>query len=158
EGDVFFNGTKYHLERGDISFANPVRIEPVLNLEASARVRDVDIMLGFHGSVDHLSTTYHSDPPLATSDIIALLAMGRTPEDVALTQPPHPNLPEPASNAILSQALNAQLSNRVQRLFGVSRIKIDPQVGGPETNPGARVTVEQQVSDKVTLTYITNLT
>jgi translocation and assembly module TamB len=30
-------------------------------------------------------------------------------------------------------------------------------VGGPESNPNARVTVEQQVSDKVTLTYITDL-
>ncbi|MCI0349666.1 MAG: translocation/assembly module TamB domain-containing protein [Acidobacteriales bacterium] len=158
EGDIFFNGTKYHLERGDITFANPVRIEPVLNIEASARVRDVDITLGFHGSVDHLTTTYHSDPPLPTADIIALLAMGRTPEEVALNPQPQPTFTETASNAILSQALNAQLSSRVQRLFGVSRIKIDPQVGGPENNPNARVTVEQQVSDKVTLTYITNLT
>jgi translocation and assembly module TamB len=158
EGDIFFNGTKYHLERGDITFANPVRIEPVLNLEASARVRDVDITLGFHGSVDHLTTTYHSDPPLPTADIIALLAMGRTPEESALNTQPQPNLTETASNAILSQAAEAFVSSRVQRLFGVSRIKIDPQVGGPESNPNARVTVEQQVSDKVTLTYITNLT
>jgi len=44
----------------------------------------------------------------------------------------------------------------VQRLFGASRIKIDPQVGEPGT-PNARLTVEQEVSDKVTLTYITNL-
>lgn len=158
EGDVFFSGTKYHLERGDISFSNPVRIEPVLNLEASARVRDIDITLGFHGSVDHLNVTYHSDPPMATADIIALLAMGRTPEDTVLSSQPQPNLTETASNAILSQAAEAFVSSRVQRLFGVSRIKIDPQIGGPENNPNARVTVEQQVSDKVTLTYITNLT
>ena len=40
----------------------------------------------------------------------------------------------------------------------MSKIKIDPQAGGPESNPLARVTIEQQVSDKVTLTYISNLT
>lgn len=157
EGDIFFNGTRYHLERGDILFTNPVRTEPVLNLEASARVRDVDITLAFHGPVDKLQTTYRSDPPLPTADIIALLAMGRTREETALSQQPTPNLTETASNAILSQALNATISSRVQRLFGVSRIKIDPQVGGPESNPNARLTVEQQVSDKVTLTYITDL-
>ena len=40
EGDIFFSSTKYHLERGDVTFTNPLRIEPVLNLEASARVRE----------------------------------------------------------------------------------------------------------------------
>jgi len=158
EGDVFFSGTTYHLDRGDISFTNPLGIKPVLNLEASARVRDVDISLGFHGPVDHLTVTYRSDPPLPTSDIIALLALGRAPQDAVLSQQTTPNLTESASNALLSQAADALVSSRMQRLFGVSRIKIDPQVGGLESNPIARVTLEQQVSDKVTLTYITNVT
>ncbi|MCU1308199.1 MAG: hypothetical protein JWN45_2894 [Acidobacteriaceae bacterium] len=157
EGDVFFSGTKYHLERGDIAFTNPVRIEPILNVEASARVREYDITLGFHGSVDKLSTNYRSEPPLPTADIIALLALGRTREDTALNQPTNQTYTDTASNAILGQALNAALSSRVQKLFGVSRIKIDPQVGGPENNPNARLTIEQQVNNNITLTYITNL-
>jgi translocation and assembly module TamB len=157
EGDVFFSGTKYHLERGDITFTNPVRIEPILNVEASARVREYDITLGFHGSVDKLSTNYRSEPPLPTADIIALLALGRTREDTALNQPTNQTYTDTASNAILGQALNAALSSRVQKLFGVSRIKIDPQVGGPENNPNARLTIEQQVNNNITLTYITNL-
>ena len=31
-------------------------------------------------------------------------------------------------------------------------------MGGPDNNPSARLTIEQQVSKDVTLTYITNLT
>jgi translocation and assembly module TamB len=63
-----------------------------------------------------------------------------------------------ASNAILGEALNATTSNRLEKLFGVSRIKIDPQAGGAENNPsGTRVTIEQQVSNNLTLTYITNV-
>jgi len=161
DGDMFFNGTQYHLERGDITFTNPVKIEPVLDMEASAHVRDYDITLGFHGSIEKLSTTYRSDPPLPTADIIALLALGRTREEsaglVQMNNTPTTTLTESASNALLGQALNATVSSRVQKLFGVSRIKIDPQVGGPENNPNARLTVEQQVSNKITLTYITNL-
>ena len=157
EGDIFFNSTKYHLERGDITFSNPVRIQPILNVEASARVREYDITLGFHGPIDRLSTTYRSEPPLPTADIIALLALGRTREDAVLNPPVQQNFAETASNAILGQALDAAVSSRVQKLFGVSRIKIDPQVGGPETATGARITIEQQVSNNVTLTYITNV-
>ncbi|HUS19970.1 MAG TPA: translocation/assembly module TamB domain-containing protein [Terriglobales bacterium] len=157
EGEIFFSGTKYKLERGDVTFTNPVRIEPVLNMEASARVREYDITLGFHGSTDKLSTTYRSEPPLPSADIIALLALGRTREEAVITQQQsNQSFTETASNAILGQALNAAVSSRVEKLFGVSRIKIDPQVGGPE-NANARVTIEQQVNNNVTLTYITNL-
>jgi translocation and assembly module TamB len=157
EGEISFSGTKYKLERGDVTFTNPVRIEPVLNMEATARVREYDITLGFHGSVDKLSTTYRSEPPLPSADIIALLALGRTREEAVITQQQNnQSFTETASNAILGQALNAAVSSRVEKLFGVSRIKIDPQVGGPE-NANARVTIEQQVNNNVTLTYITNL-
>jgi len=157
DGRVAFNGTTYEVERGDISFSNPVRIEPVFDVELSSRVRDYDIGLGFHGPLDRLSTTYRSEPPLPTSDIINLLAFGRTPEEAATVIQPSPSFTESASNAILSQALNATVSDRVQKLFGVSHFKISPDLGGPEVNPNAQVTIEQQVSKNITLTYITNL-
>ncbi len=156
EGDVSFNGTKYHIERGDVTFSNPLGITPILNVDASARVRDYDITIGLHGPVDKLSSTYRSDPPLPEQDVIALIALGRTREDSLSTQATQ-SFTESASSAILGQALESTVSSRVQKLFGVSRIKIDPQVAGPEGNPNARLTIEQQVSNKVTLTFITNL-
>lgn len=158
EGDVSFQGTKYHLERGDVTFSNPADITPVFDVAATTRVRDYDISLGFHGSTDRLTTTYRSDPPLATADIIALLAFGRTREESAQQTAANQNMTEQASNAILGQALNATVSSRMQKLFGVSRIKIDPYVGGAENNPSsARVTIEQQVAKDLTVTYITDL-
>ncbi|MGE5204366.1 MAG: translocation/assembly module TamB domain-containing protein [Chlamydiota bacterium] len=158
-GDVNFSGTRYHLERGDITFSNPVRIEPVLDLEASARVRDYDITLGFHGTIDKLNATYSSEPPLPTADIIALLAMGRTREESAIIQQQsETSYTRTASNAILGEALNAANSNRLEKIFGVSRVKIDPEAGGAENNPNwTRVTIEQQISNTLTLTYITNV-
>ena len=160
EGDIVFNSTTYHLERGEITFNNPTQIQPLLDVEASAHVRDFDITLGFHGPADRPSISYRSDPPLPTADIIALLALGRTRQESATAQmynPQQPTLTESDENALLGQALNATVSSRVQRLFGVSRIKIDPQVGGAENNTNARLTIEQQVSNKITITYITNL-
>ena len=48
-------------------------------------------------------------------------------------------------------------SGRLQKFFGVSHIKIDPQLTDVTIVPQARLTMEQQVSSDVTLTYITNL-
>jgi translocation and assembly module TamB len=163
EGDITFNSTTYHLERGDVVFSNPVRIEPVVNVEASARVRDYDITLGFHGTPDKLNVTYRSEPPLPSEDIIALLAFGRTRQEseVQAEQGSQAasgqSFAQTASNAILGEALNAAVSSRVQKLFGISRIKIDPNLGGTEGNPNARLTVEQQISKNLTVTYLTNL-
>jgi translocation and assembly module TamB len=158
QGNIDIAGTKYHLERGDLMFNNPTTIAPVIDVEASARVRDYDISLGLHGPIGHPSVNYRSDPPLPTSDIIALLALGRTHEESVYYQTgPSQSLTELTSNAVLEQALANAYSSRAQRLFGASRIKIDPQSGGAENNPNARVTIEQQVSDKVTLTFISNV-
>ena len=162
EGQIYFNATKYRLERGDITLTNPVRIEPTLDVELTARVRDYDITLGLHGPLDHLTPSYRSDPPLSTSDIISLLALGRTAEESANpamlgSAQYSPSVSESASTALIGQALNSTVTNRVQKLFGVSRIKIDPNVGSSANAGLARVTVEQQVSNKLTLTYITNL-
>ncbi len=65
EGSATIAGTRYDLERGDITFTNPVRIEPIIDLSATAHVEDYDISLGLHGSPQKLAVTYRSDPPLA---------------------------------------------------------------------------------------------
>ena len=86
--------------------------------------------------------------------------MGQTREQSAqLAQSGSSAFSETASNLILSEALNATVSNRVQKLFGVSKIKIDPQGLSTETNPtrGPQVTIEQQISNSFTLTYSQNV-
>jgi len=121
----------------------------------SARVRDYEITIGFHGSFEHLNVTYRSDPPLPSSDIIALLAFGRTrQETVYATRQSQVDAP---SAVVLDQALSSASGSRVQKIFGVGRIKIDPQAAGPENNPSTRVTIEQQINNNITLTYLTNV-
>jgi len=60
---------------------------------------------------------------------------------------------------LINQALNSTVNSRLQRLFGASRVKIDPQGLANETNlvRGPQVTVEQQVASNLTLTYSTNV-
>ena len=162
EGEATFNGTKFRLERGDITFANPVTIEPLVNLQASTHVRNYDLNITVTGSPDRLAVNYRSEPPLPKSDIIALLALGRTSEESQQLQQQSGQSPfnDEASAMIINQAINSTVSSRMQKLFGVSRIKIDPQGLTTETNPTARgpqVTIEQQFANNVSLTYSTNV-
>jgi len=162
EGQATFHGTRFTLERGDITFANPVAIEPQLNLQASTHVRNYDLNITVTGTPDRLSLNYRSEPPLPKSDIIALLALGRTNEESAQLQEQSGQsaFSDQATALILTQALNTTVSNRLQRLFGASNIKIDPQGLTTETNPTARgpqVTIEQEFANNLSLTYSTNV-
>jgi translocation and assembly module TamB len=162
EGDATFNGIKFRLERGDITFANPVAIEPQVNLQATTHVRNYDLDITVTGTPDRLTVNYRSEPPLPKSDIIALLALGRTSEESEQLQQQSGQgiFTDEATNLIVSQAINSTVSSRMQKLFGVSRIKIDPQGLTTETNPTARgpqVTIEQQFANNISLTYSTNV-
>ncbi len=165
EGDAMFNGTRFHLERGDITFANPVAIEPQVNLQASTRVRNYDINLivtGKPAQTGGLTVNYRADPPLPQSDIISLLALGRTNQESEQLgqQSVGSQLGGDASALLLTQALNSAVTSRLQRLFGVSRIKVDPQGAVTDTNAlvrGPQVTIEQQLANNLTLSYSTNL-
>ncbi len=156
QGEIYFAGTQYVINRGDISFVNPFRIEPVVNLSLQTRAQQYEISIDFNGPLDRMNVSYRSDPPLPSGEIQALLVTGRAREGPYAAQTLQP-LPTIGANTILAQALNATVGSRIERIFGVSRLKIDPQVGGPETNPGARVTLEQQVTPDIRFTYITNL-
>jgi translocation and assembly module TamB len=158
EGNATIAGTRYELQRGDITFTNPVRIEASIDLNATARVEDYDITLGLHGSLSKPSVTYRSDPPLPESDVLALLALGRTTNEQQIYgQQQEQAAANPTTDALLGGALNATVSNRVQKLFGASAVKVDPNYLGVLGNSTTRITVEEQLSKYVTLTYATDV-
>jgi translocation and assembly module TamB len=161
-GQMEFFGNKYSINRGEINFDNPAKIEPNINIDLSTQVRGITVDISFSGSINKLNFSYRSDPPLEASDIIALLAVGRTPAAAGPLASPQAvnNLNSSflgtGDNSLLSQAI-APNSGRLQKFFGVSHIKIDPQLTDITIVPQARLTMEQQVSSNITLTYITNL-
>jgi translocation and assembly module TamB len=158
EGSATVAGTRYDLQRGEISFTNPVRIEPTIDLNATARVEDYDITLGLHGTPQKLAVTYRSDPPLPEADVVALLALGRTENQQRLyTQQQEQSVANPTTDALLGGALNATVSSRVQKLFGAGSVKVDPNYIGILGNSTSRITVEEQLGRNITLTFATDV-
>jgi translocation and assembly module TamB len=158
DGSATFAGTKYQLQRGEIYFTNPVRIDPIIDLDATAQVENYDITVGLHGTSTNLKPTYRSEPPLSETDVFALLALGRTQEEAQLYQERQVQQgTDPTTSALLGGALNATVSNRVEKLFGVGSVKIDPAFVGTLGNSSARITIQQQLSRQITATFATNV-
>ena len=158
-GEMSFRGNQYTISRGDINFANPFRLDPVLNVEATTTIRQYEVTLDFTGPASRLTLAYRSDPPLPSSDIIELLALGQTGQESAQRTATGQNAGVGAS-ALLSEAISSQLGGRIQRLFGVSHFSVGPPIVGltAPQNTGASVTIEQQVSRGLVVTYITDIT
>ena len=155
-GETIFRGNRYTLVRGDMTFTNPFRTQAYLDVEAETHVQSYVLTVEVAGPLDRLKSSYRSDPPLPTNDILSLLALGYVRQGGAFSPAGGSPTATIGASAILSEALSSQVTGRIQHLFGVSRIKIDPNVGVPGYGAGARVTVEQQVTHNLTLTYVTD--
>jgi translocation and assembly module TamB len=162
QGKLTFFGTKYTLSQGTIAFYNPVKVEPILNIDLETKARGIDITLAVSGPLTKLTLTPRSDPPLEFSEIVALLATGRTPtSDPSLLsqQSSEPqSWQQMGASALLGSAIANPVAGRLQRFFGVSKLRIDPTLSGVQNNPQARLTLEQQVTPAITFTYTTNVT
>jgi translocation and assembly module TamB len=93
---------------------------------------------------------------------VGLLTTGRTPASVQGLSGPQTQYSQEMGQAgpgtLLGQAIASPIAGRLQRFFGVSHLKIDPQLTGMTTgNTVARITLEQQISSNLSFTSVTDV-
>ena len=153
-GSIIFMHNVYQIQSGTIVFANPVRTEPTLNLYVTTTVESYDITLNFLGPLDRMRTNYTSDPALPPVDIIHLLAFGTTTAEAAATATPA----SLGAESLIANQLAGQVSNRLEKLTGISQLELDPSLGGNNSDPGARVAIQERVASNILFTFATDLT
>ncbi len=154
-GDLIFAGNRYVLQGGTIEFVNPTRTDPVLNVGVNTTIDQYNIAMQFWGPVDHLHTTYTSDPALPPADIINLLAFGKTTEASAANPTPPGAF---GAESLIASQVSSQLTSRVEKIAGISQLSIDPVLGGGGQSPGARIAIQQRVTSKIFVTFATDVT
>ncbi|MGH9482049.1 MAG: translocation/assembly module TamB domain-containing protein, partial [Terriglobales bacterium] len=152
-GDLIFRGNRYVLQAATLSFFNPNQTVPEVNLTASTTIQEYDLHLRFQGPADNLRSTYTSDPPLPPADIISLLALGRTREATAAGPAPG----HLGAENLIASTVTSQITDRVQRIAGISQLSVDPLLGGSQQQAGARITVQQRVTANLFVTITGDL-
>lgn len=176
-GEVTFEGRRYRITRGTMDFANPNRIEPFFDVEAETNVRvpgqTYRVTVAFAGTSEQLRPTLNSDPPLPTSDVLALLFsdVRRTgTQDVApeLRALQNPNQTQTdiitmrATQAITG-GISQGVGKVVEQTFGVDTFQLTPSFIDPYSqqtsrlNPTARLTIGKRISERVYLTFSRSL-
>jgi translocation and assembly module TamB len=153
-GELFMQGKRFIVQNGTIDFLNPIRTEPVVNLQVNTTVQQYNIALHFEGPIERLRTTYTSDPALPPVDVINLLVKGETTEQANAN-------PTPGSlgaESLVAQGVTSQVSSKIQKFAGISNLSIDPTLGGDQSNPGARIAIQQRVTGNLFVTFATDAT
>ena len=153
--EIRLNQRRYEVERGVISFVDERRIFPSFDLRLNTVAGDYDVMVAVTGTPGDTETTLTSAPTLPEPDIMALLVTGRTLDDMRGQEY------EVAQTQVLSYLagrVGSSLGEGLQRATGFSEVRIEPTLIANETDPSARLTVGQDVTDDFTLVYSANLT
>jgi translocation and assembly module TamB len=152
-GDVIFSGHRYVLQAGTLDFVNPAQTQPNINLTATTTVQQYNIRLQFQGPIDHLHTSYSSDPALPPADIINLLIKGTTTESAAS---PTPGIL--GAESAVASLVSSQVTSRVAKVAGISQLGVDPTLSCNQQTPGSCVTVQQRVTSQIYVTFSTDVT
>jgi translocation and assembly module TamB len=148
-GELFYRNVRYQLQRGIITFDDPSQTNPVLNVSVNTTVEQYNLTLNLRGPFDKLTTSYVSDPPLSTADIINLVARGQTTQESAASS-------QSTDSMIASQAAS-QISGSLQKLVGISSLQINPPLGNNGSNPAATIAIQQRVTKNFLFTFSTDV-
>lgn len=143
---IVYNDTEYEIQRGQLSFTDPRRIDPEIDLIATTEVREYDVTLNLAGTIERLEASFSSDPPLPDLEVFRLLATG----DVGPTGGSGQSVS--AASFLYGQAANV-IGDRVGSLFGFDQFRIDPLTGGGDNLSSARLTVGKRISRDLYVTY-----
>jgi autotransporter translocation and assembly factor TamB len=154
KGEVYFRRNEFKILHASADFVDPNRINPVLDIQAEVQVRDYRIRLAISGTAERAVVTLLSDPPLPDSDILSLLALGKTSTELKGRES-DVGMSEAASFA--TGQFQDMFESRARTLTGLDRFQVDPYVSKSDTSV-PRVTVGKEiVQDRVYLTYSSNV-
>ncbi len=152
DGRIYFSGRTFNLSTAIIDFAEETRIAPRFNISADTRIGEYDVTLKLTGDIDNPQTAFSADPAANEDQIMSLLFTGSVN-----------NAGRGAAYAqtqlltLFGSSLTGGISNRLRNTFGVSEFRIDPGLISPDADPTARLTIGQNLTPELKLTYSANL-
>lgn len=168
KGKAQFGDITYRILSGVLDFADPLRINPEINIQVETLIQETAISLGIEGDLDQFTLDMRSDPELTKAQITRLLAAGSSNGANGynfVTKPLQTLVEGQIEKAVrldrftvdvdplLSKADGAEATPRVtlgKRLFSDLLLTYTTTVGGTER--AQTVEIEYQLSDTLSLT------
>jgi translocation and assembly module TamB len=155
-GTLVYNDNQYEVQRGQLTFSNPNRVDPVIDLVATTEVQGFNITLNLGGTLERPDIHLASDANLADLEIFSLIAGSQRPTESPLppTQAEQQAAPSQLAREFLYGQAASAVTKRVGTLFRFDRFRIDPVVeAGGQPVGGVGITVGKRLSKDLFVTY-----
>jgi translocation and assembly module TamB len=83
EGQLVFRRHRFEVTYVAARFVDPRRIDPILDVQATTRIRTYEVRMQVSGRPENLEVRLSSSPPLPEEDLLTLVAFGQTREQLA---------------------------------------------------------------------------
>ncbi len=155
-GRLFLNQRTYYVRQGQISLDNQMKVEPDLNIQAETTVSGYDITMQINGVPERLTTELSSDPPLSHAEIVSMLLTGRPLQQYATGREYQMAQASQAISLLAGQA-GEGVASGARNVLGITTIRLEPSFIASEINPGARLTLGQDINRNFRVGYSMNL-
>ncbi|HRR69428.1 MAG TPA: translocation/assembly module TamB domain-containing protein, partial [Desulfomonilia bacterium] len=150
EGFITYQRRTFDVTLGVLEFADPYRTSGAVDLQAQGQVRDWMIYISVSGPFDNLNIRLESDPALEDAAILALLATGRTPDELTGVGALGPRSP----SSMLAELLAGTYGEELRETTGLDILELEtvsPEAGGAAGN--IRITVGEELTRRLTVKY-----
>lgn len=156
-GTLNFRNNPYEITRGLVYLPARYGADPVLNIEAQSVIRGYRVTARIEGPLTHPTTTVGSEPALPQADVVSLILSGTLASTDSNASVLAQSGLGTAASLLTDALINAPISRATNKLFGLSRLEINPVIGSNTGAPTARLTAARQITKDMTVTYSTNL-
>jgi translocation and assembly module TamB len=157
-GTLELRDRDYDITVAAFEFPDRPNQEMRFNVEAQADISGYQVTIGFSGTPSRFKPTLRSEPPLPADAVISLISTGRA-DTISLEARTLSQSSLGIATSLISEALSQQLEQRIarQRFFGINRFQVEPLLLGRGSDPTARITVGQQITKDLSITYSVNV-
>ncbi|MFQ5455174.1 MAG: translocation/assembly module TamB domain-containing protein [Nitrospirota bacterium] len=153
EGTIFFRRNEFKLISGSIDFINPEKTEAIIDVVARTTIKRYAIELGLTGKKDKFDLTLTSDPYLSKTDILALLTVGITADEIAKTST---EVGATEAVTLITGEIQDAIERKIEDLTGFDRFQVAPSYSGSKGSASPRLTVGKRLlEDKLFVIYST---
>jgi autotransporter translocation and assembly factor TamB len=147
-----FQGRKFVLEKGEISFPGITEIDPNLNIVVTYKAAKYKVYITIGGTAKKPSLMLSSEPPLEQIDILSVLLFGRPSDQIS--QPQESSLASSAGQLLGIQSfVSGELQQTVEQLLGPS---LSPDIIDINTGQGfseSSVSVGKYITEEVFVSF-----
>ena len=151
-GTVVFRNRIFTVTKGVIDFLDPYATRATIDVHSKVRVRDWKIYLDVFGTPDALSISLRSDPPAEDNDILSLIVLGRTSQEIITGKGGR----TPSASTMVATLIASRYGEDIREFTGLDLLELESGVDDDFADT-VRLTIGKELSRRIMLKYAMEL-